>query len=179
MALRGLPNNQMVKADQSMSNCTQNTTREAVDDSYGESVGEPDSMKKHALTIGVVAQMFKVSKFALRLYELRGLIERERYGQERVYSWFECERIALLVKARNVGLATGDVSRVIEAMDERASTTATDAGRQQCLTLIRSLEDQRRAIGDVLGEFYRIDWELSERHRGKDTKSSGALTEKH
>ena len=83
-----------------------------------ELAAAPDS---NILTIAVVARMFKISRLALRLYELRGLIRRHRSGNLRVFSWFDCERIALLVKARKAGLAVRELAAVLRAMDERAS----------------------------------------------------------
>lgn len=119
--------------------------------------------ESHILTIGVVARMFKISPFALRLFELRGLIRRHRTGNIRVFSWFNCERIALLVKARNAGLAVREFAAVLRAMDEHAPDTVADGGRLQCLALIHALENRKQAIGTALAELYRIDWELSER----------------
>ena len=52
-----------------------------------------------------------MSPLALRLFELRGLIRRRRAGHDWVYSWSDCERIALLVKARKAGLAAGALQR--------------------------------------------------------------------
>ena len=115
------------------------------------------------LTLGVVARMFKISPLALRLFELRGLIRRHRAGNVRLFSWFDCERIALLVKARNAGLAVREFAAVLSAMDEQASDKVADAGRLQCLSVIHTLETHKQSVSNVLEELYRIDWELSER----------------
>jgi DNA-binding transcriptional MerR regulator len=115
------------------------------------------------LTIGVVARMFKIPTTTLRLYELLGLIARHQAGRVRVYSWSQCERIALIVKARRAGLRVRDLKPVLVAMDERAPKTASDVGRRHGVSLIHMLEEQQQAIGNVLGELYRIDWELSAR----------------
>lgn len=123
----------------------------------------PGPASDHALTIDTVARMFKISKFALRLHELRGLIRRHPIGGERVYSWADCERITLLLKARDADVAIADLKPVIAAMDETASRVTADAGRLKSLALILALEARQNRIGTLLGELYRIDWELSDR----------------
>ena len=144
---------------------------EAVDTGGGaanKTVGSED----HVLTIDVVARMFKMSTLALRILELRGLVRRRRVGRSWIYSWFDCERIALLVKTRKAGLAVRDIALVLRAMDVSATAAAADDGRLQCLSLIHKLEDRKQALGSVLGELYRIDWELAERVGGKKTRSA-------
>ena len=107
--------------------------------------------------------MFKISPLALRLFELRGLIRRHRAGNMRLFSWFDCERIALLVKARKAGLAVREFAAVLRAMDEQASDKVAEAGRLQCLSVIHTLEIHKQSVSNLLEELYRIDWELSER----------------
>jgi len=145
-----------------MSKIAENVARsEAVAAGCGEPV--MPSAENHTLSLGVVAGMFKVSPLTLRLFELRGLIRRQRVGHEWVYSWSDCERIALLLKARKAGLGAGALQAVIAAMDEETDEPVADRGRQQCLALIHALEARQQAVGNVLAELYRIDWELSER----------------
>jgi DNA-binding transcriptional MerR regulator len=146
----------------SMSRCAQNAAEPA------------DREKGHLLSIDEVARMFNVFTLTLRLYEFLGLIRRKPAGRERVYSWSDCERIALLVKTRKAGIAIAPLVPVIRAMDDGAPNPITDRARQKCLALIHKLERRRDRIDDVLGELHRIDWELSERigamnSRGSDT----------
>jgi len=130
--------------------------------------------ESHILTLAVVARMFKISPLALRLFELRGLVRRQRAGNAWVFSWSDCERIALLVKARKAGLAVRKFAAVLRAMDEQAPNAVADDGRLQCLSLIHALEARKKAIHDVLDELYRIDWELSERLGVEGTLDNGA-----
>jgi DNA-binding transcriptional MerR regulator len=116
-----------------------------------------------AMSIDVVARMFKVPTITLRYCELRGLIARERVGDICVYSWSQCERIALIVKARRAGMRIRDLRPVVMAMDEAVTRSVSESGRRHCISLIHVLEDQQQALGNVLGELYRIDWELSAR----------------
>ena len=96
--------------------------------------------ESHILTLGVVARMFKISALALRLYELRALIRRERHGDAWVYSWSDCERIAMVVKARKAGVAVREFAAVLRAMDERAAKPGREyaAGSNACRSFARS-----------------------------------------
>lgn len=140
----------------------------------GDAAGQPAAAENHILSIGVVARMFKISSLALRVYELRGLIRRRRTGNAWVFSWSDCERIALLVKARKAGVAVHDLAAVLRAMDEQAPNPVADDGRLQCLSLIHALESRKKNIGDVLEELYRVDWELSERLGVEGSLDNGA-----
>ena len=131
-----------------------------------------------ALSIRDVAQMFKVSPLTLRLYELRGLIRRERAGRKWVYSWSDCERIALIVKARQAGLRFRDLKLVIIAMGKQSRLAAAEAGRLQSIALIHQLESRQQAVGNVLAELYRIDWELSDRLGVKDSGGTDAAADR-
>ena len=131
----------------------------------------------HALSIGAVARMFRIPTTTLRFYELLGLIARHRAGRVRVYSWSQCERIALIVKSRRAGLRVRDLRLVLVAMDERAPAAVSETGRRHCVSLINMLEEQQQAVGNVLGELYRIDWELSDRLGVKDSGGTDATAE--
>lgn len=124
------------------------------------------------LTLGVVARMFKVSTLTLRFYELLGLVRRQWIGRDLVYSWIDCERIALIVKARRAGLGLRAIKPVTVAMDSDASAHAVDArtpladldaGLGTCQRLIHDLEVRQHAIANALGELYRIEWEFLDR----------------
>jgi len=131
-------------------------TADPVDDEYFQY----DSV---TLSIRNVARMFEVSTLTLWIYELRGLVRRERVGRQRVYSWKDCERIALIVKARKAGLGIAQLDAVIEAMDESATAAATRRSRHQCQALIRDLEAKQQTVADARAELDRIHWESCER----------------
>jgi DNA-binding transcriptional MerR regulator len=114
----------------------------------------------HALTINVVAKMFGVSTWTLRFYEWRGLIGRDNDG---AFGWRDCERVALIVKAKKAGLTIRQITPVVEAMNSDASSESLKAGHQCCRELIARLRDYSDPVADVLAELDRIDWEFSAR----------------
>jgi DNA-binding transcriptional MerR regulator len=117
----------------------------------------------HILTIDVVAKMFRVSTWTLRLYEWRGLIQRERTGDGAVFSWRDCERIALIVKAKKAGLAIRQIAPIVKAMNGKVSRDILQAGHRRCRDLIAATSEYNDAVAEILAEFERIAWELSKR----------------
>jgi DNA-binding transcriptional MerR regulator len=122
-----------------------------------------DHAQGHLLTINAVAKMFRVSTWTLRFYELRGLIHRHSMGGEAVFSWRDCECIALIIKAKKAGLTVRRIAPVIEAMGANASQESLKAGHQRCRDLIAGIIEYSDAVADVLAELERIDWEFSTR----------------
>jgi len=140
----------------------------AVDGGCADAAGETESSKSDLLTLPVVARMFKISRLALRGYELAGLVRRRRRGNRRTFSWTDCERIALIVKARTAGLRIAEVRAIIRGMDPEAPRALAQSGRKACVALIHALEARQRAVGNVLAELYRIDRELGGRLGERD-----------
>ncbi len=124
--------------------------------------------ERTALTIRTVSRMFRVSPLLLRFYEWRGLIRRTRRGRTYAYSWTDCERVALITKARKVGLGLRHIEPVVRAMGVGTPQPATAAARERSAALIQLLEARQRAFGDALSELRRIDRELAA--RGKDAR---------
>lgn len=140
-----------------MSNCSGNTV------GCGDPAGQQAAAENPLLSIAAVAQMFKISPLRLRFFEWRGLIRRRRADNALVYSWSDCERIALLIKARKAGLVVHEIAAVLRAMDDRTPASVANDGRMQCLALIHALEGRKKATTEMLAELYRVDWELAER----------------
>lgn len=115
------------------------------------------------LTIEVVAKMFRVSSWTLRFYEWRGLILRESTGDGAVFSWRDCERIALIVKAKKAGLTIRQIAPIVKAMNGTVSLDILQAGHRRCRDLIAATTEYSDAIADMLAELERIAWELSAR----------------
>ncbi len=124
--------------------------------------------ERTALTIRTVSRMFRVSPLLLRLYEWRGLIRRTRRGRAYAYSWTDCERVALITKARKVGLRLRHIEPLIKAMDASGSQQAGAAARERSAALVQLLEARQRALGDALSELRRIDRELAGRSKAAE-----------
>ena len=141
-----------------MSNCKRESHPETVtlawlDDEGGDHA--PPETK--VLSIANVAAMFGVSHFVLRYYEFRGLIARhDRVEHHWVYSWADCERLALIIKCRKVGVRLSDIVSIINAADEDVSKPAVMAGQEKCMALVDRLERRRKDFTAALEELTHL-----------------------
>jgi DNA-binding transcriptional MerR regulator len=94
---------------------------------------------------------------SLRYYELRGLIRR-RHSLDGVpvYSWADCERLALIIKCRKAGVMMGDVVAIIQATDDDIPAQQIRAGRDTYMALVERLGQRRRAIDEALAELGHV-----------------------
>jgi DNA-binding transcriptional MerR regulator len=69
-------------------------------------------------SISDLRREFGLSSRALRFYEERGLLSPSRRGMERVYSYKERARVALIVRGRRVGLSVADIREILDAYDQ-------------------------------------------------------------
>lgn len=126
-----------------------------LDDTHGEDAIAPQSVA--TLSIENVAQMFDVSPWALRYYELRGVIaRRQRMGQIRVYSWADCDRIAFIVKCRRAGIGLADIAPILKAVDDDTSAQTIRVNQERCNALIASLEKPRKVFDEALSELTQV-----------------------
>jgi DNA-binding transcriptional MerR regulator len=101
--------------------------------------------------------MFGVSRWTLRAYEWRGLIERKLWhGELRVYSWADCERLSAIIKCRKAGVALRDVAAIMAATDEDAPISVARAGQEQCMVQVDRLDGRRRVQEEALAELMHI-----------------------
>ena len=142
-----------------MSNCNKDVLPETValawlDDEGGDHAPPPETK---ILSIANVAEMFGVSRFALRYYEFCGLIQRrERIERQWVYSWADCERLALIIKCRKVGVRLRDITTVIDAAEDDASKEASKIGQEKCMALVNRLEQRRKKLDAALEELSHL-----------------------
>src|SRR5580704_4420804 len=64
-------------------------------------------------TIGDLAKRFGLTLRTLRFYENRGLLEPVRRGGRRLYGPKDVERLALIVKAKKLGLTLTAIQQLI------------------------------------------------------------------
>ncbi len=101
--------------------------------------------------IGEVAREFGISLRALRFYEAKGLLNPVRRGATRMYDAAECERLAMLLKARQLGFTLSEIRQMLEA----DSSGELSLSRRQCHEQIKHLEQRQREIEAALTELRR------------------------
>jgi DNA-binding transcriptional MerR regulator len=124
--------------------------------------GELPTSKDMPLSIANVAKMFRLSQLTLRYYERLGLIRRRnRIGQNLVYGWIDCDRLAFIIKARRAGLAIRQIAPLIKGTEETATAQFIVDARAKCLELIDQLDRRRHDLREALAELRHLDKLLS------------------
>src|SRR5262249_25064268 len=117
------------------------------DDFLGVSAGEP------TYTIGEVVRQFGLTHRALRFYESRGLIKPARRGSTPLYGQRHLERLAVIVKAKKLGLTLTVIGQLLG--DERSEQTLR-LSRETCDAQIAVLERKLVETQEALAELRAI-----------------------
>src|SRR5215472_10618585 len=100
-------------------------------------------------TIGGVASRLGLTLRALRFYESRGLIKPIRRGSTRLYGPKEFERLAVIVKAKKIGLTLAAIGELLRDADMEQPLRI---GREACLAQIAVLERKLAQTQEALAE---------------------------
>ena len=111
------------------------------------------------LTIAQLSREFGVSFRTLRFYESRGFIAPRRAGPARLYRRFDRERLALILKAKQLGFTLREIADLLALSDAGTEGAQGSSGlhlsRKQCTEQINFLERQKRDIENALAELRR------------------------
>ena len=72
---------------------------------------------RSSFSIRQLCDEFGVTPRALRFYEAKGLVQPERKGAERRYSPQHRRRVAMIVRAKDMGLALGEIWELLKAYE--------------------------------------------------------------
>ena len=106
------------------------------------------------LTIGEMARIFGLTPRALRFYEDKGLLSPRRDGAARSYLRRDRERLALILKAKQLGFTLCEIKQMLGA-PQPAESGELNISRQQCFEQIKLLEERKRDIETALAELRR------------------------
>jgi len=70
-----------------------------------------------SFSIGELAQLFGITTRAIRFYEARGLLFPARIGANRTYSYRDRGRLALILRAKNLGFSLEDIGEYLALYD--------------------------------------------------------------
>lgn len=136
--------------------------------STGTSTGPKPAGSRGPLSIGDLARDFDISTRAIRFYESRGLISPHRQGANRVFDRADQQRLALILRTKNLGLSLEEISEhltLLDAQDAPAGDLAAlklSADRQ-----IASLTAKRDDLQATLKDLRRIRAAIEERQKGR------------
>lgn len=114
---------------------------------------EPPDDSDASLSIGELAEEFKITTRAIRFYEAKGLIAPARDGQNRSYTRRDRARLALILRGKNLGFSLEDIAEYLSLYD------ADPAQKAQTSLLLQKVD---RHIVDLTGKLADIDRTLAE-----------------
>jgi DNA-binding transcriptional MerR regulator len=117
-------------------------------DASTDSVGEVKRSDR-ASTIGEVAKQFGISLRTLRFYESRALLRPIRRGRKRFYGQKDVERLAVILKAKRLGLTLNAIREIIV---EEGSSHTLQLSREACLAQIAILERRLAQVQSALAD---------------------------
>jgi DNA-binding transcriptional MerR regulator len=112
-----------------------------------------DTGDQPLLSIGEMARESGATPRALRFYEAKGLLFPQRRGAARWYGPAERKRLALVLKAKQLGFTLAEIRQMLGG--EQASVRALPISRTQCFEQIQLLETRKREIEAALAELRR------------------------
>lgn len=111
-------------------------------------------------TITELSNELGVTPRAVRFYEAKGLLDPQRVGQNRVYTYRDRARLLLILRGKRLGFSLAEVKEYLDLYD------ADPTQKEQFLHLLRGvrqrvgeLERQRRDLELTLRELREIEKE--------------------
>jgi DNA-binding transcriptional MerR regulator len=115
-------------------------------------IGRLDEAGLPLFQIGAVAREFGLTLRALRFYESKRLIKPQRNGSMRLYSPLDRQRLALILTGCRLGFTLAEIKELLDKPGgDRLHLT-----REQCVSQIKHLEQQKRGLDVALAELRQI-----------------------
>jgi DNA-binding transcriptional MerR regulator len=111
---------------------------------FGSGASEP------VYTIGDLVRQFGLTHRALRFYESRGLIKPMRRGSTRLYRPKQLARLAVIVKAKKLGLTLTAIGQLIaDEGSEQTLRLSRETCEAQIAVLERKLAETQEALAEL------------------------------
>ena len=122
----------------------------------------PEVQEAHRLyTITELANELGVTARAIRFYESKGLLEPQRAGANRVYTYRDRARLLLILRGKRLGFSLAQIKQYLDLYD------ADPTRKRQLVHLLRGarqrieeLESQRRDLELTLDELREIETQV-------------------
>jgi DNA-binding transcriptional MerR regulator len=101
-------------------------------------------------SITQLCREFGVTARALRFYEEQGLVFPGRREQQRVYSYKDRARLALVVRGRRVGLSLAQIRDILDLYEEQGEAAQNVKALNIFQARIAELETQRQHVDEAI-----------------------------
>ena len=117
-------------------------------------MNRPESENRDLFAIADLAREFGISTRAIRFYETKGLLTRERVGSTRVFRRRDRARLILILRGKRLGFSLRDISEYLSLYDadrtQRAQVNLlVDMVDQRVQMLEQQLADLQTTIGEL------------------------------
>lgn len=103
-------------------------------------------------SIRELCREFELTPRALRFYEERGLLAPGRREMQRVYSYRDRARLALVVRGRRVGISLADIREILDMYDREGEAGQNARALGVFKRKIAELEAQRADVVAAIDE---------------------------
>lgn len=114
-------------------------------------------------SIGQLSREFGTTTRALRFYEEQGLLFPRRRDSERIYSYKDRARLALIMRGRRVGLSVAEIREILDLYDEKGEAAQNAEALRIFRRRIDALEAQRTEVDEAIGALRQASRRLADR----------------
>jgi DNA-binding transcriptional MerR regulator len=126
-------------------------------DTGGSDGASPQPDDDTPISIGELAEQFKVTTRTIRFYEARGLLTPARHGTSRSYTRRDVARLTLILRGKNLGFSLEDIAEYLSLYDSDPAQKAQTALLMQKVDAhLASLQQKRADIDRTLRELREI-----------------------
>lgn len=105
---------------------------------------------RRTFAIGEIARDFGVTLRALRFYEAKGMLKPRRRGTTRFYTLSDRDRLATILKGKELGFSLRDIREMLAASTAPAQDVPLPLSNHKVSDQIAALEAQKAAIEHAL-----------------------------
>ncbi len=134
------------------------------------STGTAQRRTTAVLAIGDLAREFAISTRTIRFYEARGLISPERRGQARIFGPADRQRLALIIRAKNLGLTLEEIGEHLAIFDTPSAPADITNLKSRTEAQIALLEAKKADLTVALRDLRRLSTDLASRLRSARRK---------
>jgi DNA-binding transcriptional MerR regulator len=128
---------------------------------------QPAPEGRRTFAIGEIARDFGVTLRALRFYEAKGMLKPRRRGTTRFYTLGDRERLATILKGKELGFSLRDIREMLAEGANPAGDAPLPLSDLKVSDQIATLETQKAAIEHALARLRTYTARMGETERAE------------